>query len=155
MRRFVLCSLALVASVSLALARDITTLTGQTYRAVTITRVEATGIGISHDDGVAFLDFSTLPPEIRREFGYTAEQQQRQIEAQAAAALLAAQRAQQATLAQQQSSIATRDYTATNYTTRDYGTTRYTGSGYTGGPVHVSGYTRKDGTYVHSYTRRR
>ena len=138
-------------------------------------------------DGAAFLDFSILPADLRREFGYTeagyagaqtaqkqqqevaveyqrriaaetatrqAEEQRQRAEAQAASALLAAQRAQLA-LAQQQSSIATRDYTATDYTTRDYGTTRYTGSGYTGGTVHVSGYTRKDGTYVHSYTRRK
>lgn len=53
------------------LARDITTLTGQIYRDVTVTRVEKTGIGILHRDGTAFLDFSILLSEIRKEFGYS------------------------------------------------------------------------------------
>ena len=152
MRRFVLCFLALLAGVSLAIARDITTLTGQTYRAVTVTRVEATGIGISHDDGVTFLDFSLLPSEIRREFGYTVEEQQRRAQAETTAVLLAAQ---PAIFTQQSSSIGTRDYTATNYASRDYGTTRYTGRSYNSGSVQVRGYTRKDGTYVRPHTRRR
>lgn len=71
MRRFVLTLVVLLASLSLALARDITTLTGQTYRNVTVTRIDKLGIGITHRDGFAFLDFSILPADIRREFGYT------------------------------------------------------------------------------------
>jgi hypothetical protein len=173
------------------LARDITTTTGVTYKQIAVTRVEKTGIAVSHRDGAAFLDFSILSESIRREFGYTeteysaaqalakeqenvslerqrriaaeqtakvADEERRKAEAQLKvaqfAAKLAEQRAQ-AEKAQAESSIATRDYTSNDYTTRDYGGSRYTGSGYSGGTVQVSGYYRKDGTYVRPHTRRR
>ena len=71
MRSFIVTWFVLLASVCVILARDITTLTGVTYRSVTVTRVEKTGIAISHRDGAGFLDFSILPADIRREFGYT------------------------------------------------------------------------------------
>ena len=53
-----------------AQARDITTRKGQAYKDVTINRVEAAGISISHRDGVTFIDFNDLPPELRKEFGF-------------------------------------------------------------------------------------
>ncbi len=159
----------------LAYSPEIATLNGDIYRDVAIIRVERTGIRVSNRDGFGFIDYLTLPIAFRRRYGYTeaayavgktarrqrelaAAETQRRIAADAAAREAEAQRRlaeAQAALARQQASIATRDYSTTNYTTRDYGTDRYTGSGYTGGPIPVSGYTRKDGTYVHSYTRRR
>jgi len=54
-------------------ARDIVMLSGQVYHGVTVTRVDPTGIAISHKDGAAFLDFLLLPTDIRKEFGYSAE----------------------------------------------------------------------------------
>ena len=66
--------IALFVSVALTatlLARDIRTLSGHLYRNVTVTRVEATGIRITHESGVALIDFKDLPAELRKEFGYS------------------------------------------------------------------------------------
>ena len=56
-------------------------------------------------------------------------------------------------------SIQQRDYGSRDYASRDYTAPRYSGSAYSGGSsggtVHVSGYYRKNGTYVHSYSRRK
>jgi hypothetical protein len=169
-----------------ARAGELTTIDGKVYRNVTVTRIERTGIRISHLDGIGFVDFVNLPTAARQRYGYSeaaykagrgAKQQrdfavadtQRRTLADAAAREAAAQRQQaearaaasaavqrmQAAQPPSSSSIATRDYSATDYSTRGYGTDRYSGGGYTGGTVNVSGYTRKDGTYVHSYTRRK
>lgn len=137
---------------------EIVTLDGTVYRDVTVTRIERTGVHISSRTGIEFLDFLNLPVPFRRKYGYTdaayaagkmarlrreqAETQRRLAEAQAA-------------LAQQQAAAAARDYSQRGYPTRDYSTDRYTGSNSSGGTVQVSGYFRKDGTYVHSYTRRK
>lgn len=154
---------------------EITTLDGNVYRDVTIARIERTGIRVSHRNGIAFIDYITLPVALRRRYGYTeasyaagravrqqrdqiAAETQRRIAVENAAREAEAQwrRAEaQAALAQQQSSIATRDYNAGSYATRDYGTDRYSADRYTGGTVQVSGYYRKDGTYVRPYARRK
>jgi hypothetical protein len=99
MSRLLLCSLAFLATASLLLARDIKTLGDQTYRGVVVNRIEKTGIGITHQDGAAFLDFSILPPDIRKEFGYT------ETGYTAALAAQSAQREQQAMAANQQARI--------------------------------------------------
>lgn len=176
---------AVLPSAELAHSSEIMTLDGNVYRDVTITRIERSGIRISHRDGIGFLDFLILPIPLRNRYGYTEEKymagkavreqkgaesqarisavaaareldaQRRRSEAQAAAQL-AAERAQAAIAQQQQRSIATRDYSNSDHSTRDYDSNRYSGGGYTGGgTVHVSGYTRKNGTYVRPYTRRR
>ena len=175
MRRFILCSLALLASVSLALARDITTLTGQTYRTITVTRVEKTGIAISHRDGAAFLDFSILPADIRREFGYTeagysaaqttqkqqqevAVEYQRRVAAETAARQAEEQRqraeaqAAAALLAAQRAQAALAQQQSSiatrDYTATDYTTRDYGTTRYTG-----SGYTGGS-VQVRGYTRK-
>lgn len=62
--------------ISMAAARDITTLNGATYKNITITNSSPVGITISYDttDGTTVikgLDFRDLPEDIRKEFGYT------------------------------------------------------------------------------------
>ncbi len=97
MQRFFLLVCALLASAGSLLARDIKTVPGQIYRGVTVTRIEKTGIAITHRDGAAFLDFSILPPEIRKEFGYTED---------AYSAAVALQQQQQAATAEYQRRVA-------------------------------------------------
>ena len=163
-------------------ARDIKTTTGETYRNITINRIEPTGISITHSTGVAFLECPILPEEIRREAGcsfeaYAAGKIARQeqdkawaeyrarveIEAaqrnaernkQIAAAMDAAElrRIARETLA---SPIATRDYASVSFESSSLAADRYSGRNYapTGGTVSVRGYMRKDGTYVRPHTR--
>ena len=51
-------------------ADDLTTLSGKKYTGVTITRVEADGLAISHDDGLAKVSFTDLSEELRKKYGY-------------------------------------------------------------------------------------
>ena len=162
-------------SSALARAPEITTLDGVTYYNITINQIEKTGIRVRHRDGVGFIDFLRLPFQLRRKYGYTeaayaagkaiqqqqklaAEENQRRIAANIAAREAKDQQRReqaQASFTQQPSSIATRDYGNNSYTSRDYGADRYAGNGSAGGTVSVKGYYRKNGTYVHSYTRRK
>jgi hypothetical protein len=164
---------------------ELVTLEGTVYRDVTVTRIERTGIRITHRDGLGFVDFNSLPASVRDRFGYTAaryaagkvakqrQQQisqtaQRQAEVQAAAnhakeleARQAASNAyQQALLRASQvpaasPTIADRNYADTDYSSRGYETNRYARPSYSGGSVQVRGYFRKDGTYVRPHTRRK
>lgn len=52
------------------LAEDLMTVGGKKYTGVTVTRVEADGLSISHDDGFAKIPFSDLPEELRKKYGY-------------------------------------------------------------------------------------
>jgi len=56
--------------VSSAAARDLKTFNGEVYKNITVTKKDATGLQISHDDGVAFLDFRNLAEAEQKEFGY-------------------------------------------------------------------------------------
>jgi len=81
-----------------ALARDLKTVTGDVYKNITITKQDPTGLQISHDDGVAFLDFRLLGPAEQKEFGYdpaayTAAWKQKVEAARAQQQALAAQKA--------------------------------------------------------------
>lgn len=174
-------------------ARDITTLTNQTFRNITVTRVDPTGVVVSHRDGVHFLEFAILPAAIRKEFGYEeaqaalaiaakkrqeqalvdaqrrvatteaaarqAQELQRQAEMHAAAARVAAAQmpvpAPALVIPGETDGIASRSYSDSSIASRSYDSpTRYSG-GSSGGSVRVSGYYRKNGTYVRSYTRRK
>jgi hypothetical protein len=167
---WLLALLSLMESVALVVARDITTLKGDSYYNVTVTRVEKTGIAVMHRTGVAFLDFLLLPEEIRREFGYNpeayADGQALQRQQVAAAAELQRRLDAEAAARQEQqrievlakteaarNSIATRDYTVTDYSARSYAASRYSNRDYHSDTVHVNGYVRKNGTYVQPHTR--
>lgn len=60
----------------LAIAQDvkplttITTLDGTEYKGVTVTRVMADAISISHDDGTATIPLANLAPELQKRFNY-------------------------------------------------------------------------------------
>jgi sRNA-binding protein len=170
MRRFILALVAVIVSSSFALARDIKTLAGDVYYNVTITRVEKTGIGVMHRSGVAFLDFSILQDDIRKEFGYTpegyaagklllAQQEQATLElqrkqaAEAAARREEQERATAAAANVPAPTITNRNYSDINYSTRTYTEPRYSDRAYSGGTVYVHGYTTKNGTYVAPHTR--
>lgn len=43
---------------------------GKKLTGVTVTRVQADGLTISHDEGIAKVPFTDLPEEIRRQYGY-------------------------------------------------------------------------------------
>jgi hypothetical protein len=51
-------------------ARDLKTFNGEVYKNITVTKKDATGLQISHDDGVVFLDFRNLGEAEQKEFGY-------------------------------------------------------------------------------------
>jgi hypothetical protein len=157
-------------SIGVAGAGDITTLKGETFYNVTITRIEKTGIGVMHRNGVVFLDFSILPEDIRREFGYTPEgyaagqaliqqqqlaaaELQRRLDAEAAARREQQRLEALAKAEASRNSIATRDYTVTDYSARSYGISRYPSRDYRSDTVHVDGYFKKNGTYVQPHTR--
>lgn len=84
--------LALALLAVLALAQDakpltITTLDGAEYKGVTVTRVTADAISITHDDGTASIPLANLTPEMQKRFNY---------DPKAAAAALAARAAAKA-----------------------------------------------------------
>lgn len=55
---------------SSAWARDLKTVSGEVFKNITITKQDATGLEISHADGVIFIDFRNLGPAEQKEFGY-------------------------------------------------------------------------------------
>lgn len=187
MKRVLLCLVALLLLAAEVWARDFQTLDGKVYKNVVVTRVEATGIRVSHDDGIGFIDFMLLPSALRKEFGFSQEAYAAGVAAkdQADAAVVEAKRqadlvaiAKQQEAAQQQAQALARvqanvvatqpetggyariSYSSRNYAARNYSAPTYS-TGSSAGVVsetekteHVSGYYRKDGTYVHSYNRR-
>jgi hypothetical protein len=91
-------------------ARDLKTISGDVFKNITLSKKDATGIQITHDDGVAFIDFKNLSAAEQKEFGYDPatyatgwvqkiaadkqRQQQQALAAQQAAARAKAQAAQ-------------------------------------------------------------
>ena len=57
-------------AVSSAMAEDLTTVKGETFRNVTVTRVEPDGIAVKHAAGIAKIPFSDLPKEWQEKYGY-------------------------------------------------------------------------------------
>jgi hypothetical protein len=53
-----------------AWARDITTTTGDVYHNAVVTKVQADGVRIVHDDGAGFLNFQILTEQDRKDFGF-------------------------------------------------------------------------------------
>lgn len=53
-----------------AIGRDLKTVGETVFKNITITKKDATGLEITHDDGVIFLDFRNLAEAERTEFGY-------------------------------------------------------------------------------------
>jgi hypothetical protein len=175
MRQFVI-GFAFIAACSLVLGRDITTKTGATYKNITINRIEAAGISVTHSTGVAFLECPVLPDDLQREVGCTAEgyaagkialEQRDKAVAEYLARIYAevaertAESNRQIAAAERRrsesnaatTSIVERDYSTVTFATPRLTGDRYSNRNYGGGPVQVRGYTRKDGTYVRPHTR--
>lgn len=157
----------IVALLRLAQAHDLTTLTGEVFHDIKITRIEKTGIGVMHRDGVVFLDFSVLRPETRQQLGYSeaaysagkieeAELYRRmQIAVQAAseeqARQTAAQEGTPEPSVQASSGFASESFSLPSYSTRNFRSDHSRESH--GTEVFVHDYYRKNGTHVRSYTR--
>ena len=93
-------ALLITASVWLAAtgdARDLKTVNGEVFKNIAVSKKDATGIQITHDDGVAFVDFKNLSDAEQKEFGFDpakyAAGQQEKIAAEKRRRELAAQRA--------------------------------------------------------------
>ena len=132
---------------SAASARDLKTVNGEVFKNITITKQDPTGLQISHDDGVIFLDFRNLGPAEQKEFGYDpaayAAAWKQKVEAdkarreQVAAAQAARAKAQAATAAAQSSApVPFPPYTPTNQTGVEF---YYDSPGYPWGPYNYSG----------------
>lgn len=81
------CLIFLSASVSV-FAEDFTTTDGKKFEGVTVTRIEADGIMVMTDSGIAKIFFARLPEEVQKKYGYDPTkavrfQQQMQIDAAA------------------------------------------------------------------------
>lgn len=68
-----------------ALGLDIITRDGKTFFDCNVNRVESDGVRITHRDGVALLDFDTLPFSIQQQYGWTEEKSVERKAARAAA----------------------------------------------------------------------
>ena len=75
--RIAICSIAVISSVSFALAEPsptripkFTTLDGSTYVDVTLNEADMTGLHIMHSSGAATIPWAQVPPDIKASVGY-------------------------------------------------------------------------------------
>jgi hypothetical protein len=136
---------------SVSLADDFKTASGKEYKNVTVSRQEPDGIIIaSPKTGVMVkLYFTELPKEVQERFGFNPEKAAA-YEAEQNAAFEQARREKGSALQQkpeaaQQQSSPNGFLTGAGNSSARYNRGR--------GGVHVNGYYRKDGTYVHAYDR--
>ncbi|MGC4002736.1 MAG: hypothetical protein QM811_06230 [Pirellulales bacterium] len=137
--------------------RELTLRSGKIYKSVNVKRKEPLGVTIQYEDGITFIDYSQLAPEILPEFGFSKDLYDLAKSEREKAAKDNHER-QLALLLKSAPSkgIQERDYSQSSpIVSRDYSGERYQGKINTSGPVHVKGYTRKDGTYVRPHTRSR
>lgn len=107
--KYPLIIIAFVLTASSLRADEITTLKGEKFTSVTITRVEPDGIVVRKSDGIVKIPFSDLSPELRAKYGYDPEKA-----AKFAAADAEAQRRLAQEQAAQQQAAAQRNETATS-----------------------------------------
>jgi hypothetical protein len=129
-------------------AEDLKTISGKEYKNVTVSRQEPDGIVVTNAKAglMVKLYFAELPKEVQERFGYKPEKAVAYQSAQQAASDQA--RSEQKDSSRQKSEAA-RQQTET-VTGNGGGSGQHRGGG---GSVHVSGYYRKDGTYVHPHYR--
>ena len=137
--------LLVVCLASVSLADDFKTTNGKEYKNVTVSRQEPDGIFVTNAKAgvMVKLYFAELPKEVQERFGYKPEKAVAYQSAQQAAS----DQAQKET-SRQKSEVARQQ---TETVTRSGGGSEQNRGG--GGSVHVSGYYRKDGTYVHPHSR--
>lgn len=183
-RKFMLVIVAAMSFATILHGRDILTRSGDLLKDVSVTKIEQTGIRISHRDGARFVDFKDLPADIQKEFGFN-----EQLYAAAVAAttdrvaLLAVQRratvaaiesqrladiesaaeqarqlaAAKAALASQpppDTSIAQRNYGARSYAARDSAARDYTQPRYVAPPAYVPPPSSSGTVQVRGYFRK-
>jgi hypothetical protein len=126
-------------------ADDFKTLNGKEYKNATVSRQEPDGIIIKNAKAGLLLKlyFTELPKEIQERFGYD-QSKAAAYQTQQNAALARAKGKEEAAQQQTDSSLVTGT---------SGGSGEHSSSSSGGGSVDVHGYYRKDGTYVHSYTR--
>ncbi|MBA3961179.1 MAG: hypothetical protein H0X40_04655 [Chthoniobacterales bacterium] len=90
-------SFLLFVSLTLARADDITTLKGEKFVAVTVSRIEPDGIVVLKSDGIVKIPFSELSPDLRHKYGYNPQKA-----AEFATAIKAAASRREAEIATQQ-----------------------------------------------------
>ena len=56
--------------IALGAPKQFVSLSGDSYFDVAVTRRDPTGVGFTHRDGVAFVDFSNMSEQTKREFGF-------------------------------------------------------------------------------------
>jgi hypothetical protein len=71
--KYALVVIALIIAGSRLCADDITTLRGEKFPNVTVSRVEPDGIVVIKSDGIVKIPFSDLSPELRAKYGYDPE----------------------------------------------------------------------------------
>jgi hypothetical protein len=130
---------------AIVFADDFKTVNGKEYKNVTVSRQELDGIVVTNaKTGVMVkLYFAELPKEVQERFGYKPEKAVAYQSAQQAASDQA-----QKDSSRQKSEVARQQ---TETVSGSGGGSRKNRGG--GGSVHVSGYYRKDGTYVHPHYR--
>jgi hypothetical protein len=137
---------------SVSLADDFKTINGKEYKNVTVSRQEPDGIFVTNAKAgvMVKLYFAELPKEVQERFGYKPEKAVAYQSAQQAASDQAQAAFDQAQKdSSRQKSEVARQQTET--VTKSGGGSGQNRGG--GGSVHVSGYYRKDGTYVHPHYR--
>lgn len=114
---------------STASARDLKTVSGEVFKEITVTKKDATGLQITHQDGATFIDFRNLAAAEQKEFGYdpvayaegwkqkiAAENQRRAQALAARQAATARAKAQAAAATPTPQDLSPRTYTPTNQT---------------------------------------
>jgi hypothetical protein len=65
-----LSTLAVLAVLQLVCAEDLKTTNGKEYKNVSVSRVEPDGIVIKFSGGIVKLQFTELPPDVQKKYGY-------------------------------------------------------------------------------------
>src|SRR5437762_5903665 len=97
MMKATITSLLLLLGALLLYGEDITTLKGEKFVGVTISRIEPDGIVVLKSDGIVKIPFTDLSPELRAKYGYDPEKA-----TEFSSALRAADAQRQAEVAKQQ-----------------------------------------------------
>jgi hypothetical protein len=122
------------------------TIGGIEYKRALIMKRNPAEATIYHSTGVATYPLEQFSPDIQRQFGYDSNAADRYRKAQAEIQKQIAQEKTEASAQQDaQSSAQQVIQSSANYAGQSYDSDR----------VYVRGYYRKNGTYVHSYTRSR
>lgn len=175
---------AFLLCLQVASAKDLKTLDGATYRNMRLSSKTPAGVNITHATGACYIPFSNMSTNDQCAYGYDSvaastflvsqeENRKRQEEATATVpfdlSAIPAVRLPSRTPAivepqaeavpppvRVEGPVGTPSRYSSDYSSKSYSGSKYANKSYGGGGrTHVSGYYRKDGTYVRPHTRRR